>query len=333
MASIRDVAQRAGVGAGTVSRVINGSGYVSADTRKKIEQAIDELGYTPNELARNLFRNRTGIVGVLIPNLDHPFFSAFVREVEIALYKRGYKTMVCNTIGRSNREKDYLEMLDRNMVDGIITGVHTLDDDEYRRRKHIIVSLDRDFGPEVPMVGSDHVYGGKIAAEILLKNNCHKVLNITGVAPHVAANDRHTVLVKILKEHGVEIVNVVMDWNLFDHETYWETAKKALAENEGIDGVFGADEAAMCYAHLAMKAGQRIPEDLKVVTYDGMNMTRVFYPEITSICQNVKFLAETCVNTVLDLIDGKERVPHKRILSVELQQGMSTYPVTLDGKY
>ena len=73
MASMKDVAQRAGVGVGTVSRVINDSGYVSADTRKKIERAIEELGYTPNELARNLFRNRTGIIGVLIPILTTLF--------------------------------------------------------------------------------------------------------------------------------------------------------------------------------------------------------------------------------------------------------------------
>ena len=105
-----------------MSRVINGSGYVAADTRKKIEQAISDLEYTPNELARNLFRNRTGIIGVLIPDLDHPFFSSFARETEVALYKRGYKAMICNTVGSSNRERDYLNMLDRNMVDGIITG-------------------------------------------------------------------------------------------------------------------------------------------------------------------------------------------------------------------
>lgn len=193
MASMKDVAQRAGVGVGTVSRVINDSGYVSADTRKKIERAIEELGYTPNELARNLFRNRTGIIGVLIPDLDHPFFSAFARETELSLYKLGYKTMICNTVGSSNRERDYLNMLDRNMVDGIITGAHTLHKTEYANRKHTIVALDQDFGPEIPIIGSDHLYGGKLAAEIMIKNGCKRIIQITGIAPNVAANDRHTV--------------------------------------------------------------------------------------------------------------------------------------------
>lgn len=110
MASIRDVARRAGVGVGTVSRVINGNGYVSADTKKKIEKAIEELEYTPNELARNLFRNKTGIVGILVPDVDHPFFSSYVRQTEAALYEVGYKTLISSTIGVSNREEEALAM-------------------------------------------------------------------------------------------------------------------------------------------------------------------------------------------------------------------------------
>lgn len=333
MASIRDVAQRAGVGVGTVSRVINGSGYVAEDTKRKIEAAISELDYTPNELARNLFKNRTGIVGVLVPDLDHPFFSSFARETEIALYKKGYKAMICNTIGSSNRELDYLNMLDRNMVDGIITGSHTFHVDEYLKRKRTIVSLDQDFGPEIPMVGSDHVYGGSAAAEIMIKNKCRKILHITGVAPNVAANDRHAVFESILAEHGVEVVDLIMEWNLFSHEAYWEAAQEAIRKCDGIDGVFAADQPAVYYMHLAMEAGRRVPEELKVVAYDGMDVTRICYPEVTCIRQNVKFLAETCTNTVINLIEGKERVPHKQIISLEICQRQSTIPVELNGKF
>ena len=284
MASIKDVAQKAGVGVGTVSRVINGSGYVAADTRKKIEQAISDLEYTPNELARNLFRNRTGIIGVLIPDLDHPFFSSFARETEVALYKRGYKAMICNTVGSSNRERDYLNMLDRNMVD---------------------------FGPEIPMVGSDHAYGGKLAAEIMLKNNCKRVVHITGIAPNVAANDRHIIFEETLKKHGVEVLDLTMEWNLFDHQSYWDAAAEAIEKYPDADGVFAADQPALCYMHLAL---------------------RICYPEVTAICQNVKFLAETCAKSVINLIEDKEPVPHRQILSVELRQGQSTYPVEIDGK-
>lgn len=331
MASIRDVARKAGVGVGTVSRVLNGNGYVAAETKKKIEDAIEELGYIPNELARNLFRNRTGIVGVIVPDVEHPFFSNFVRHTEIMLYSLGYKTMICNTVGISNREKEYLDMLDRNMVDGIITAAHTLDGEEYLKQTKPIISMDRDFGPKIPMVGSDHVYGGKLAAEIFLKNHCKKILHITGVAPDVAANDRHAVFESIMSEHRVEVVDIVLEWNRFDHEAYWEAARKGILRHSDVDGVFAADQPALYYMHLAMEAGIKVPEQLKVVAYDGMDITKVCYPEVTSICQNVQNLAETCANSVVDLIEDRERVPYKQLLSVDFRQGGTTYPVELTG--
>lgn len=141
MATIRDVAKQAGVGVGTVSRALNGTGHVSPETKKKIEDAASKLGYTPNELARNLFRNRTGIIGLIVPDLHHSFFSCFAKYVEMELYKQGYKTMICNSIGISDREKEYLDMLERNIVDGIITAAHSLDGEEYLKQKKPIVSL------------------------------------------------------------------------------------------------------------------------------------------------------------------------------------------------
>lgn len=168
-----------------------------------------------------------------------------------------------------------------------------------------------------------------MAANILIKNKCRKVLNISGVAPDIAANDRHAILETILTEHGVEVVDVIMEWNKFGHEDYWETARKAMQKCDGIDGVFGADQPALYYMHLAMEAGRKVPDDFKVVTYDGTDITRLCYPEATSICQNIKMLAEISANSVVDLIEERRPVPHKQIIPVEVRQGQTTYPVDL----
>ena len=143
MASIRDVAKEAGVGVGTVSRFLNGSGYVSEDTSVKIEEAMKKLDYTPNELARNLYHKKSGIIAVLVPNVSNPFFAEFVDYVEQELYDAGFKMMLCNTEKESNAELEYLDMLNRHIVDGIITGVHSLDVEEYRKIHKPIVALDR----------------------------------------------------------------------------------------------------------------------------------------------------------------------------------------------
>ena len=159
MAGIKDVAKRARVGVGTVSRMINNSGYVADETREKIEIAMKELNYTPNELARNLYHKRSGIIAVVVPSITSPFFSEFLNSVEAELYEAGYKMMVCNTVKAKNAEMEYLDMLNRHIVDGIITGVHTLDVEEYLKIHKTIVALDRYLGDHIPVVAVNHKAG------------------------------------------------------------------------------------------------------------------------------------------------------------------------------
>ena len=97
MASIRDVAKRANVAACTVSRVLNGTANVAPETRMKIEQAMKELNYIPNELARSMFKQKAGIVAMLVPDIRHPYFSSLARHIEDELYKNDCKLMLCST--------------------------------------------------------------------------------------------------------------------------------------------------------------------------------------------------------------------------------------------
>ena len=100
MASINDVAKKANVAKSTVSLVVNNSGYVSAKTRAKVEEAMRELNYVPSQLAKNLSSRRSNIVGIVMPDVMHPFFATFIKYAELKLFHYGYMTMVCGTIGR-----------------------------------------------------------------------------------------------------------------------------------------------------------------------------------------------------------------------------------------
>ena len=115
MPGIKDVARRAGVGVATVSRVINNSGYVSEETKDKIEKAMKELDYMPNELARNLFRNKSGIIAVLVPALEHPFFSEFVNQVESALHEKDIKLWCAAQLRIANMKQSICRCL-RNVL-------------------------------------------------------------------------------------------------------------------------------------------------------------------------------------------------------------------------
>lgn len=321
MASIKDVAKRANVGVGTVSRALNGTGYVSEEKRKRVLAAAEELKYTPDELARNLFRRRTGIIGVMIPNLDHPFFSRFTKDVEMELYNCGYKTMVCSTIGISNREKEYLDMLNRNIVDGIITGTHSLDNDEYLKNDKPIVSLDHDFGPKIPIIASNHKIGGKLAAEKLIANGCKNVIQFAGSSSiKTPSNDRNKEFERIMAQHEIKVRTIETEWNRFSFDYFRDAAAKYMDKYMDIDGVFSTDIAAVCCLNNARKKGIRVPGDLKIVAYDAMNITRITDPVITAVAQDVEQLAKTCVKSMMDLIDGK-KVPEKQIIDVKIQEG------------
>lgn len=324
MSSIRDVAKEAGVGVGTVSRALNKTGYVSPSTRKKIERAAQKLEYTPNELARNLYRNRSGIVGLIVPDLDHPFFSCLARNIEMELYRQGYKMMICNAVGISDREREYLDMLERNMVDGIITGSHCLDGEEYLKQKKPIVSIDRDFGSQIPIVGSDHAMGGKLAAELMLSNHCRKVLQISGVSPNVFANERHMRFQKVMEDNQAKVLQIAMDWNTFDWDAHYKMAQEIFDKNPDIDGVFSGDLGTVACMNVALQRGMKVPEDICFVGFDATSLTRMVYPVVTAIRQNVELLAEISVNTLLDQIEQRKNVPHRQILEVDIQSGGTT---------
>ncbi len=321
MASIREVEQEAGVGVGTVSRALNGSGYVSPGTRKKIEKAAKKLNYTPNELARNLYHNKTGIVGVIVPDLDHPFFSAVVKHIEMELYGQGYKTMICNTVGISRREQEYLDMLERNMVDGIITASHGLEVEEYRKQTKPIVSIDRDLGPQIPLIGCDHGKGGDLAAELMLQARRKKIYLVSGVSPNVMANDRYRTFTQRMEEHGVVVLQEIMEWNIFCWDAYCKIADQIFQEHPDIDGVFGGDLAAIACMNAAMRKGMRVPEDISIIGFDATTPANMVYPQLTAIRQNVELLAEVSVNTLLDMVEQRKNVPHRIILDVDIQQG------------
>ena len=125
MATIKEVAQRAGVSVTTVSRVLNKRGYISQEMHDKIYATMEELNYQPNEVARSLTRRRTKIIGLLVPSVDNPYFSEVVNQLILSAMRHGYKVMIYASDGRNDRALEYVGMLKANQVDGIITGLRS----------------------------------------------------------------------------------------------------------------------------------------------------------------------------------------------------------------
>lgn len=322
MATIKDVAKLADVGIATVSRMINGTGYVSEGSKKRIEEAIRELNFIPNERARNLSRKKTGIVGVIIPDFQTPFYATFIRQVEIELYKYGYKTMVCNTVKTSDREKEYIDMLDRNIVDGIITCALSVEDTVYQQIDKPIVSMDHDLGPGIPLIHSDHRKGGRLLAEYLAEKGCRRVIQIGGFFQvNTPSNDRYMEFEKVMNRYHISVRTLEMEWNRMDYSYYVELMKNYMYELRSSDGIFASDMGAIALYHFASDMGIKVPEQLKIVGYDGTDFTRMMTPVVTAVCQNIPLLANKCVDTIMKLIQGESNIEYHQIIDVYLQKG------------
>lgn len=326
MATIQDVAKYAHVGAATVSRVLSGNGYVKEATREKVLKAIDDLNYTPNEMARNLFYQKSGIIGVIVPEASHPFFAQFLSETEVALTKRGYQAMICNTRCEENYELRCMEMLKQHRMDGIIFAAHSLNVTQYQGIDRPIVALDRKLNAEIPCVAADHREGGRLAAEELLRAGCKSVLQFrdNGTVADTPSNLRYDVFEEIMRKNGIPCYSYVMGWNMFTCDYYNEITEHILEEHPDVDGIFATDEIAMRVMCRAAELGKRIPEDLKVVAYDGTRVTNYASPSLTMVVQPIQALAEKSVSLIEDKIHGRSTETGTVVLPVTLCRGKST---------
>ena len=325
MTTIQDVARHAHVGAATVSRVLNGSGYVKEETRDKILRAIKELNYTPNEMARNLYHRKSGIVAIIVPEVSHPYFAEFINAADIALFRHGYQSMICNTWREQNYEAHYLDLLRQQRVDGIITGVHTLDIAQYSSLDRPIVALDRTLGEHIPCVAVNHEKGGRLAAEALIQAGCRSVLQCTGVRRvSTPSNARHEVFEKIMAKNGIPCYNYLSKWNGFEYADYDQAAREIAENYPDVDGYFATDIMAVTLIRALQAKGRRYPVDFKVVGYDGTFVSKLPYPSLSTIVQPIEELASTCVDVLIERINGKTPELKNIELDVTFRQGEST---------
>ncbi len=304
MVTITDVARLAGVSKNTVSRYLNERGYISDKTRRAIASAIDELHYQPNQIARSLYTRRTNLVGLVIPNVEHPFFAAVTSRIEDELDSRGYKMILCNTLHSTRKERQYIDMLTANKVDGIIIGSHSIDID-YSEVAAPVVALDRYLADDIPVVASDHAEGGRIAAQAFIDRHCHKVAQLVASGRvRTPSNLRHEAFANAMRLNGITCITHELQLNQFQYSTYIETAKQVLDEYPGLDGVFSADPVAVAVQQEALRRGMCVPDDLFVYGYDGTYLAEAVYPQLPSIAQDYSALARQVVEVLLLQIAG-----------------------------
>jgi len=325
MATIKDVAEKVGVSVTTVSRVLNNRGYLSEDLKRRVHEAMKELNYQPNELARSLFRKKSNIIGLIIPDISHPFFGEFARHVEEQAYKNRYKILLCNSQLDNKKELDYISMLKASQVDGIIMGSHTLDTEEFTSINLPLVTLDRQLSDSIPYVSADHYKGGVLATKLLIRKGCRKIAHISGnLKLHLLAKTRYDGFMDTVTKAGIPHVVVETDLNGFKYHEYEQIVADLFRNHPDVDGVFASsDVIAAQVLKECRRLGKKVPDDVKVIGFDGIKLGEFITPELSTIQQPIKEIAKTSVKLLIDQINGKE-VQRENILPVKLLEKETT---------
>ena len=315
--TLKDVASACGVSTATVSAVVNGAVWVSADTRARVQQAVDAMSYRPNRLARGLKLRQGDAIGVIVSDLANPFFTQVARCLSDALRGDGRDVFLCDADHRFDvGERSFRMLLDRQ-VEGIVLIGDTVPEEtlrHHRRRlRHVpVVAIERDYqvdGVSCLLVDSEE--GGYVATRHLLDQGFRRVAFIGG--PHEGAGSttygrlgRLEGYHRALREADRPADPALIVEGNFRHAGGCAAMLRLLALQEPPDAVFAANDlTALGALHAAQQAGRRVPDDVALVGYDDSPVARLGHIGLTTVGQGTPLLTDHALTVLIERLEGR----------------------------
>ena len=314
--TLRDVAERAGVSRSAVSRTFTQGASVSDKTRKKVEKAARDLGYSPSLIARSLATNRTKLIGLIANNFQNPVFLEVFDLYTRALQERNLRPLLVNLTDETDPSAS-VRLLKQYSVDGVIVASSTLPPAFAHAFKEAQVPVVHAFGrfasrPDVHIVGIDNEHCGAMAAETLHAHGYRTVAFLGGPQSATSAQDRATGFTRRSQEIGLEIAQ-----SLFAEAYAYDAGRHAMNEllkERRFEAVFCGDDL-ICMGALdaARDAGLSIPQDIGFIGFNDMNMSSWHAYGLTTIRQPLKEIILGSVELVVSMLDEPNRAPEVRL--------------------
>ncbi len=310
MATIYEVSKLAGVSLATVSRVMNNTGNVSEATRTAVLQAMKELNYRPNAMARSLAANRSDCVGIMVSELHGPIFGALVSSIEKELREAGKIAIFACGHSDAAKEKEGIQFLSGMKVDALILHVEALSD-EYLLELHDdpatpLVALNRDIrGMQTACINLDNTLGGQVATRAMIDLGHRSIAYIAGPMDWQDARERLDGHRKALLEASIDV-----DGRLVVEGDYHEQGgARAMRELFDRDVPFTAvvcanDEMAAGAMDVIRSRGLEIPGDISLIGYDNVRWARYLYPKLTSVNYPIREMGQMAARWVLKNVYG-----------------------------
>lgn len=320
---IKDIAEKAGTSVATVSRVINNNGRFSEETRKRVQDVIDELNYSPNPYARSLRTNKTNIIAIIVPNLTNEFYSLFIQRIQMKMRENNYYCCVFSTNESYELEKESIDSIKQLNVCGAVYSNANYDLGKILPDTPIVY-----IDPQIKKfsnhsktitITSDHEKGGYLAGEKFAKDGCKNVAVIASyIKPDTARFEtaRTKGFLRACKEYGIEVKDVYYP-NILDQTASYDYLMKSRKK---IDGLFcQMDWLAAGALKAAIDKKITVPDELEIIGFDNIRVTEVLSKQITTIEQSKEMIGDLSVSYLLDMIRNKPLPDdHNIIVDVKL---------------
>lgn len=305
MPNIRDVAKLAGVAPITVSRVVNGADSVTEDTRQRVQQAIDQLHYVPNSLARSLRSRQSHTIALIVSDITNPFWTTVARGVEDTAAENDYRTILCNTDENPAKETNYLNLLVGRRVDGIIVAPATREKKRLSLLKQVQVScvlIDRRVeGFKADLVYGDSRTGARLLLDHLIELGHRRIALINGPSTISTAQDRADGYRETLEQHGLNVDENLIFQGEFKQESGYRLVKQALVCNPRPTAIFAANNfIALGVLQALQEANLRVPEDIALVCIDDIPYLSAIDPFLTVAAQPAYEMGESAARLLVE---------------------------------
>ena len=321
--TISDVAELAGVSYQTVSRVINNNPHVSAATRQRVQEIIVETGYRPSYIARSLVTARTATIGLVVPDISNPFFSALARGAEQVASEHGYSILLCNTGEDASREIEVLNLLHERYVDGVIVCGSRQEDAPLKKAlaqfRAVVLVNRRLQGEMIPAVLVDDTSGGYLVTQHLLQLGITAVGFVAGPSASYSGAQRLQGYKQALADAGVKFKAGWVQYcapTVADGE---EAVQSLLEKQPELPALFCYNDLVAVGALRACAAsGRQVPADMAVAGYDDIMLATLVSPALTTCHVPCLEIGSQAVSTLLDCINSDEEICGEIVVKPEL---------------
>jgi LacI family transcriptional regulator len=326
--TIREVAKEAGVSVATISRYLNSSGYIGKETEVKIKKVMERLNYKPNEIARGLAKQKTNSIALFIPDITNPFFPELVVAIEEIAKSKGYSIILVNTDKVDLQNNNFWRTFQNRYVDGFILASFQFGEETMAELQGLdipFVKIDRAADSDsTNSIGINNYRGAQLATEHLIELGCRKIAHITGPLTSNPVFERKKGYIDTVQKHFPE-QEVLLYEGDFSLEDGMRITKQICEEHSDIDAIFlGNDLMALGSLKQLKLLGRKVPQDIAIIGFDGIKLTEMVEPEISTIQQPIYDIGVTATNKLIHMIENTSSDSMNLELEVELIKRGST---------